>query len=61
MKTLSGSNQFVLFVGAVAAIHCGFFLIKSTLMEEVAKLDKSTVGTILILLWIWAVLEKEPG
>lgn len=54
---LSGSNQFVLLLGAAVAAMVGF-LNKVTfekMMEEVAENIKSTVGAILILLMVGAL------
>ncbi|SDW58802.1 Na+/H+ antiporter NhaC [Flavobacterium degerlachei] len=56
-NALSGSNQFVLLLGAAVAAIVGF-LNKVTfekMMEEVAENIKSTVGAILILLMVGAL------
>ncbi|OCB70246.1 Na+/H+ antiporter NhaC [Flavobacterium crassostreae] len=54
---LSGSNQFVLLLGAAVAIVVGFFnkVSYQKMMEEVAENIKSTVGSILILLMVGAL------
>jgi NhaC family Na+:H+ antiporter len=54
---LSGSNQFVLLLGASVAAIVGFFNKVSfeKMMEEVAENIKSTVGAILILLMVGAL------
>ncbi|MBP4142102.1 Na+/H+ antiporter NhaC [Flavobacterium sp. P4023] len=56
-EALSGSNQFVLLLGAAVAAIVGFFnkvtFIK--MMEEVAENIKATVGAILILLMVGAL------
>ena len=56
-EALSGSNQFVLLLGAAVAAIVGFFnkVIFSKMMEEVAENIKSTVGAILILLMVGAL------
>jgi NhaC family Na+:H+ antiporter len=56
-EALSGSNQFVLLLGAAVAAVVGFFNKVSfvTMMEEVADNIKSTVGAILILLMVGAL------
>jgi NhaC family Na+:H+ antiporter len=55
-EALSGSNQFVLLLGAVAAL-VGFFNKVSfdRMIEEVAENIKATVGAILILLMVGAL------
>ena len=54
---LSGSNQFVLLLGAAVAAIVGFFnkVTFHKMMEEVANNIKSTVGAILILLMVGAL------
>ena len=54
---LSGSNQFVLLLGAAVAAIVGFFNKVSfqKMMDEVAENIKSTVGAILILLMVGAL------
>lgn len=54
---LSGSNQFVLLLGAAVAAIVGFFnkVTFEKMMEEVADNIKSTVGAILILLMVGAL------
>ncbi|EIA08729.1 Na+/H+ antiporter NhaC [Flavobacterium frigoris] len=54
---LSGSNQFVLLLGAAVAAIVGFFnkVTFEKMMEEVAENIKSTVGAILILLMVGAL------
>ena len=54
---LSGSNQFILLLGAAVAALVGFFNKTSfeTMMEEVAQNIKSTAGAILILLMVGAL------
>jgi NhaC family Na+:H+ antiporter len=56
-EALSGSNQFVLLLGASVAAIVGFFNKVSfkKMMEEVAENIKSTVGAILILLMVGAL------
>ncbi len=56
-NALSGSNQFVLLLGASVAAIVGFFNKVSfqKMMEEVAENIKSTVGAILILLMVGAL------
>ena len=56
-EALSGSNQFVLLLGAAVAAIVGFFnkVTFSKMMEEVAENIKSTVGAILILLMVGAL------
>ncbi|MFT7164994.1 MAG: NhaC family Na+:H+ antiporter [Flavobacterium sp.] len=56
-EALSGSNQFVLLLGAAVAAIVGFFNKVSfeKMMEEVAENIKSTVGAILILLMVGAL------
>jgi NhaC family Na+:H+ antiporter len=56
-EALSGSNQFVLLLGASVAAIVGFFNKVSfeNMMEEVAENIKSTVGAILILLMVGAL------
>ncbi|MGO4819308.1 Na+/H+ antiporter NhaC [Flavobacterium sp. W22_SRS_FP1] len=56
-EALSGSNQFVLLLGASVAAIVGFFNKVSfeKMMEEVADNIKSTVGAILILLMVGAL------
>jgi NhaC family Na+:H+ antiporter len=56
-EALSGSNQFVLLLGAAVAAIVGFFNKVSfeKMMEEVADNIKSTVGAILILLMVGAL------
>lgn len=51
---LSGSNQFILLLGAAVAAIVGFFnkVSYSQMMEEVAKNVKSTTGALLILLMV---------
>ena len=51
---LSGSNQFVLLIGAAVAAVMGFFNKVSfkTMIDEVAENIKSTAGAILILLMV---------
>lgn len=55
--SLSGSNQFVLLLGAAVAAIVGFFnKVKfEQMMEEVAENIKSTAGAILILLMVGAL------
>lgn len=54
---LSGSNQFVLLLGAAAAAIIGFFnkVSYSKMIDEVAENFKSTTGAILILLMVGAL------
>ena len=54
---LSGSNQFILLLGAAVAALVGFFNKTSfdTMMEEVAQNIKSTAGAIIILLMVGAL------
>ncbi|WP_370174781.1 Na+/H+ antiporter NhaC [Leeuwenhoekiella palythoae] len=54
---LSGSNQFILLLGAAVAALVGIFNKTSfdTMMEEVAQNIKSTAGAILILLMVGAL------
>ncbi|NJX15553.1 Na+/H+ antiporter NhaC [Tamlana crocina] len=54
---LSGSNQFILLLGAAVAAIVGFFNKVSfeQMLEEVAENIKSTVGAILILLMVGAL------
>ena len=56
-EALSGSNQFVLLLGAAFAAVVGFFNKVSfqKMMEEVSENIKSTVGAILILLMVGAL------
>jgi NhaC family Na+:H+ antiporter len=56
-EALSGSNQFVLLLGAAVAAIVGFINKVSfeKMMEEVAENIKSTVGAILILLMVGAL------
>jgi NhaC family Na+:H+ antiporter len=56
-NALSGSNQFVLLLGAAVAAIVGFFnkVSYQKMMEEVAENIKSTVGAILILLMVGAL------
>ncbi len=56
-EALSGSNQFVLLLGAAVAAIVGFFnkVSFTKMMEEVAENIKSTVGAILILLMVGAL------
>lgn len=56
-EALSGSNQFVLLLGAAVAAVVGFFnkVTYQKMMEEVAENIKSTVGAILILLMVGAL------
>jgi NhaC family Na+:H+ antiporter len=56
-NALSGSNQFVLLLGAAVAAVVGFFnkVTFEKMMEEVAENIKSTVGAILILLMVGAL------
>lgn len=51
---LSGSNQFILLIGAAIAAIVGFFnkVSYTQMMEEVAKNIKSTTGALLILLMV---------
>ena len=53
-EALSGSNQFVLLLGAAVAAIMGFFnkVSYKTMIEEVAENIKSTAGAILILLLV---------
>lgn len=53
-NALSGSNQFILLIGAAIAAIVGFFnkVTFHNMMEEVANNIKSTVGAILILLMV---------
>lgn len=53
-EALSGSNQFVLLLGAAVAAVMGFFnkVSYKTMIEEVAENIKSTAGAILILLLV---------
>lgn len=54
---LSGSNQFVLLVGAAVAMVVGFLnkVSYKTMIDEVANNFKSTTGAILILLFVGAL------
>ncbi len=54
---LSGSNQFILLLGAAVAAIMGFFnkVSYKAIIEEVAKNVKSTTGAILILLFVGAL------
>lgn len=54
---LSGSNQFILLLGAAVAAIMGFYnkVSYSAMLEEVAKNVKSTTGAILILLFVGAL------
>lgn len=56
-NALSGSNQFILLLGAAVAALVGIFNKTSfdTMMEEVAQNIKSTAGAILILLMVGAL------
>ena len=56
-EALSGSNQFILLLGAAVAAIVGFFNKTSfdVMMEEVAQNIKSTAGAILILLMVGAL------
>ncbi|MEZ7505361.1 Na+/H+ antiporter NhaC [Flavobacterium sp. Arc2] len=56
-EALSGSNQFVLLLGAAVAAVVGFFnkVTYEKMMAEVAENIKSTVGAILILLMVGAL------
>jgi NhaC family Na+:H+ antiporter len=56
-EALSGSNQFVLLLGAAVAALVGFFNKVSfdRMIEEVAENIKATVGAILILLMVGAL------
>lgn len=56
-EALSGSNQFVLLLGAAVAAIVGFFnkVTYHKMMQEVAENIKSTVGAILILLMVGAL------
>jgi NhaC family Na+:H+ antiporter len=56
-NALSGSNQFVLLLGAAIASIVGFFnkVTYTKMMEEVAENIKCTVGAILILLMVGAL------
>ncbi|WP_062059100.1 Na+/H+ antiporter NhaC family protein [Aquimarina longa] len=53
-NALSGSNQFILLIGAAVATIVGFFnkVSYKQMMEEVAKNIKSTTGALLILLMV---------
>ncbi len=57
-EALSGSNQFVLLLGAAVAAIMGFFnkVSYKTMIEEVAENIKSTAGAILILLLVGSLL-----
>ncbi|MEM9686959.1 MAG: Na+/H+ antiporter NhaC [Bacteroidota bacterium] len=54
---LSGSNQFILLLGAAVAAIMGFYnkVSYAAMLEEVAKNVKSTTGAILILLFVGAL------
>ncbi len=54
---LSGSNQFILLIGAAVAVLVGYFnkVSYKKMMEEVAENVKSTTGAILILLMVGAL------
>ena len=54
---LSGSNQFILLMGAAVAAIVGFFnkVSYKQMMEEVAENVKSTTGALLILLMVGAL------
>jgi NhaC family Na+:H+ antiporter len=56
-NALSGSNQFILLLGAAVAAIVGFFnkVAFQKMMDEVAENIKSTVGAILILLMVGAL------
>ncbi|MCB0448386.1 MAG: sodium:proton antiporter, partial [Gelidibacter sp.] len=56
-EALSGSNQFILLLGAAVAAIVGFFnkVTFNQMMEEVAENVKSTSGAILILLMVGAL------
>lgn len=56
-EALSGSNQFVLLLGAAIAAIVGFFnkVTYTKMIEEVAENIKSTAGAILILLMVGAL------
>jgi len=55
-NALSGSNQFILLIGAAAAAIMGFFnrVSYKQMLEEVAENVKSTTGALLILLMVGA-------
>lgn len=54
---LSGSNQFIMLLGAAVAAIVGFFnkVSFSQMIEEVAENIKSTIGAILIILFVGAL------
>ena len=54
---LSGSNQFILLVGAAVAAIVGYFnkVSYKSMLEEVAQSVQSTTGAILILLLVGAL------
>ncbi|MEP1489440.1 MAG: Na+/H+ antiporter NhaC [Algibacter sp.] len=54
---LSGSNQFIMLLGAAVAVIVGFFnkVPFSLMMDEVAENIKSTIGAILIILFVGAL------
>ena len=54
---LSGSNQFILLIGAAAAAVVGFFnkVSYETMLKEVAENVRSTTGALLILLMVGAL------
>lgn len=54
---LSGSNQFIMLLGAAVAVIVGFFnkVSFAQMMEEVAENIKSTIGAILIILFVGAL------
>lgn len=54
---LSGSNQFIMLLGAAVAVIVGFFnkVTFAQMMEEVAENIKSTIGAILIILFVGAL------
>jgi NhaC family Na+:H+ antiporter len=55
-EALSGSNQFVLLLGAAVAALVGFNKVSfDRMIEEVAENIKATVGAILILLMVGAL------
>ncbi len=54
---LSGSNQFIMLIGAAVAVIVGLFnkVSFAQMMEEVAENIKSTIGAILIILFVGAL------
>lgn len=54
---LSGSNQFIMLLGAAVAVIVGFFnkVSFTQMVEEVAENIKSTIGAILIILFVGAL------